>query len=191
MALKVTKVEVWAGELSDQVGALSRVLAAVAGGGGNVQCVIARRDPSRPGRGEVFVTPITADRAGDAARGAGLSPAQNLATLRVEGADAAGLGARITEALAAAGINLRGVTAAVVGNRFVTYVGLDSAGDADAAVAALRGVKAPAGRGGASGGGKRSAGKSRSGSGGRRASGGAKRASGGRGKKRSAAKRRR
>ena len=141
MPLNVTQVDVWAGDIQDQPGGLARVLSAIAGAGGSVECVIARREQGRPGTGVVFVTPLTGARAQTAARDAGLSPADDLATLRVEGSDAPGLGARITEALAAAGINLRGVSAAVVGRNFVAYIGLDNRGDAQSAMAALRGVK--------------------------------------------------
>jgi hypothetical protein len=141
MPLNVTQVDVWAGDIQDQPGGLARVLSAIAGAGGSVECVIARREQGRPGTGVIFVTPVTGARAQAAARGAGLSPAEDLATLRVEGSDAPGLGARITEALAAAGINLRGVSAAVVGRNFVAYVGLDNRADAQSAMAALRGVK--------------------------------------------------
>ena len=141
MPLNVTQVDVWAGDIQDQPGGLARVLSAIAGAGGSVECVIARREQGRPGTGVVFVTPVSGARAQTAARDAGLSAADDLATLRVEGSDAPGLGARITEALAAAGINLRGVSAAVVGRNFVAYVGLDNRADAQSAMAALRGVK--------------------------------------------------
>ena len=141
MPLNVTQVDVWAGDIQDQPGGLARVLSAIAGAGGSVECVIARREQGRPGTGVVFVTPLTGARAQTAARDAGLSPAEDLATLRVEGSDAPGLGARITEALAAAGINLRGVSAAVVGRNFVAYIGLDNRGDAQSAMTALRGLK--------------------------------------------------
>jgi hypothetical protein len=143
----VQRVDVWAGELQDQPGGLARVLSSISDAGGSVECVIARRDPSRPGMGEVFVTPIRGAKVEQAARGAGLSPAANLATLRVTGSDTPGLGARMTEALAAEGINLRGVTAAVVGRTYVVYIGLDNASDADRAVRALRSVKTASGRG--------------------------------------------
>ena len=176
MALKVSGVDVWAGDIQDQPGGLARVLSSVAEAGGDVDCVVARRDPSRPGMGEVFITPVSGQRAQGAARNAGLSPAANLATLRVEGSDAPGLGARMTQALADAGINVRGVTAAVVGRNFVAYIGLDNATDGERAMQALRGVKTGGGGGSA----RRASGAKRS---------SAKRASGA--KKKSAAKRRR
>jgi hypothetical protein len=51
----------------------------------------------------------------------------------------------MTRAMADAGVNVRGVSAAVVGNKFVAYIGLDSEADADRAMRALKGVKAGGG----------------------------------------------
>lgn len=168
MALKVNRADVWAGDLSDQPGSLARVLGAVADAGGSVECVIARRKDNSAGAGTVFITPVQGKRVQDAARGAGLSPASNIGTLRVEGSDRPGLGRRITQAVADGGISMRGLTAAVLGNRFVAYLGFDSTADADRAAEAIRGVsdtaggrgRAGSGRGG--GGASRKAGTSRS-----------------------------
>ena len=141
MALNVTQVDVWAGEIQDQPGGVARVLRAIAIAGGSLECVIARREQARPGTGVVFVTPVKGAKVQDAARGVGLMPAENVVTLRIEGPDTAGVGAGITEALAGAGINIRGVSTAVIGRTFVTYIGLDNPADADAATKALRQVK--------------------------------------------------
>jgi len=65
---------------------------------------------------------------------AGLAHAEKLATLKVEGDDAPGLGSRITSAIADSRVNLRGVSGAVLGRKFVVYLGFD--GNADAAKAA-------------------------------------------------------
>jgi hypothetical protein len=102
--------------------------------------VIARRRDDQIGAGKVFLTPITGNKVLQAASAAGLSPATTVGTLRVEGSDAPGLGGRITRAIGNAGINVRGVTAAVIGSKFVAYIGLDSSADADAAASALRGL---------------------------------------------------
>jgi hypothetical protein len=158
MAMKIQKVQVWAAELRDEPGGLADVLGAVANSGGSLDCVLARRDPSKPGVGEVFVTPIAGgQRLLDQARSAGLAPAEGVATLRVEGADRPGLGAEITRAIAAAGINLRGVTAVASGRNFVAYIGFDTDGDADAAAQALKAMPGTSGRGG--GGGRRATAK--------------------------------
>jgi len=46
--------------------------------------------------------------------------------------------AKLATALAGAGLNLHGLSAAVIETRFVVYIGLDSAADADRAVEVLR-----------------------------------------------------
>jgi hypothetical protein len=140
MALKVTKVDVWAGEMQDQPGGLAQMLEALASARASVDCVIARRQPDRPGFGVAFITPVKGKKAQDSARAAGVSPAQGIATLRVEGSDKPGLGAKIVRAIADANVNLRGVSAAVIGNKFVAYFGFDSADDAAKAAKALKSV---------------------------------------------------
>jgi len=85
----------------------------------------ADREPgrfSRPGEGR---------KATAAAAVAGLGPATGVEALRVEGTDRPGLGAKMTTAIAEAGINLRGISAAVLGSRFVAYMAFDSAEDAE------------------------------------------------------------
>jgi predicted amino acid-binding ACT domain protein len=61
-----------------------------------------------------------------------------LHSVRVEGPDRAGLGAKMSDALAGAGINVRGISAAAIGRRGVTYFAFDSAEDSDAAVRLLK-----------------------------------------------------
>ena len=141
MALQVTKQDVWAGDLQDQPGDLARVLESLGEAGGDVECVIARRSPDRPGMGVVFVSPVKGKKVQQAATAAGLSKAANIATLRVEGPDKPGLGGRITRAIADAGVNVRGVSAAVLGNKFVVYIGFDTDADASAAAKAIKRVK--------------------------------------------------
>jgi hypothetical protein len=141
---KASKADVWAVEIADQPGGLARVLEALAEAGVTIECCIARRQADRPGEGVVFVSPVTGARAQEAARSAGLSPASDLATLRVEGADTKGAGAALTRAIAGAGINLRGLSAAVIGNRYVAYFGFDNPADVARAAEAIK----SSGRGG-------------------------------------------
>ena len=138
MSLTVTKTDVWAAQIEDQPGGLAKLLGALAGAGANLECVVARRDPSQAGKGVAFITPVTGASARNAAKAEGLAPAEKLATLKVEGNDAPGLGFRITSAIAEAGVNLRGVSAAVVGRKFVVYLGFDGNADADKAARALK-----------------------------------------------------
>ncbi|MGE5852153.1 MAG: ACT domain-containing protein [Deltaproteobacteria bacterium] len=138
MAYTVTKVNVWAGEVADRPGGLASTLTALQNAGGNIEFVVARRAADMPGSGVVFLSPIKGAKQKTAAERAGLATSESLHSVRVEGPDRAGLGAKMTEALAAAGINLRGISAAALGRRAVSYFAFDSASDADNAVRILK-----------------------------------------------------
>ncbi len=138
MNLTVTKVDVWAAQIEDKPGGLAKLLGAVGGAGANLECVIARRDPSKTGKGVAFLTPVKGPNVRKAAKAEGLAPAEKLATLKVEGDDAPGVGSRIISAIADSGVNLRGVSGAVVGRKFVAYLGFDGNEDAAKAARALK-----------------------------------------------------
>jgi hypothetical protein len=138
MSLTVTKVDVWAAQIEDKPGGLAKLLGTLAGAGANLECLIARRDPSNAGKGIAFLTPVKGADVRKAATAEGLKPAEKLTTLKVEGNDAPGIGSRITSAIADAGVNLRGVSGAVVGRKFVVYLGFDEKADADKAARALK-----------------------------------------------------
>ena len=138
MSLKVTKMDVWSGEIQDQPGGLSGVLRQLAEANADLEMVVARRQPDRPGAGIVFLAPVKGRKATAAAAVAGLSPAHGLGALRVEGTNRPGLGAKMTGAIADSGVNLRGLSAAVLGSRFVAYMAFDGAEDADKAAKAIR-----------------------------------------------------
>src|SRR5689334_8927388 len=138
MAYTIKKVDVWAGEVADRPGGLASTLAALHDAGGNIEFVVARRAPEKPGTGVVFLTPIKGAKQKTAAQRAGLATTDSLHSVRVEGPDRAGLGAKMTDAIAGAGINLRGVSAAALGRRAVAYFAFDSAADAEDAVRVLK-----------------------------------------------------
>jgi len=132
MALHVSRVQVWAAAIEDRPGGTAEKLGALAQAGANLEFAIARRTPEKGG-GVLFVAPLAGEPAVQAAQAAGFSVAEGLHSLRVEGPDAPGLGARLTGALAEAGINLRGVSAAAIDDKMVCYLAFDA--DADAAEA--------------------------------------------------------
>jgi hypothetical protein len=138
--MKVARVDTWAAGIKDKPGAAAEKLAALARAGVNLEFVIARRAPDRPGKGVVFVTPVRGRKRVRSARKAGFSRSSSLHTLRVEGPDRAGQGARITRALAAAGLNLRGLSAAAIGRKFIAHVALDTARDAARGMKVLKGL---------------------------------------------------
>jgi len=138
MPLNVSAQIIWAGDIADQPGGLADKLTALANSGANLEFVIARRRPEEPGKGVVFVSPVHGKRAQDAATSAGLSQAMDVPTLRIEGADQPGIGERMMRAIADLGINLRGVSAAAIDGKFVTYIGFYRADEASRAAQALR-----------------------------------------------------
>jgi len=140
MALEVTKVDVWAAGMEDKPGGLAAKLNALATAGANLEFVIARRAPDKPGTGVVFVAGIAAGGQVDAAKAAGFATTDSLHSVRAAGPDAPGLGAKIASALSGAGINLRGLSAASLGGQCVVYLALDTEADADKALEALKAV---------------------------------------------------
>ena len=134
MALKATKVDTWAATIKDQPGGLSGKLATLAAARVNLEFIIARRAPEKPGTGVVFVAPITGAKGLAAAKKAGFKKAPSMHSVRVEGPDKPGEAAKITGALADAGINLRGFSAAAIGKKAVAYIAVDTAAAATKAM---------------------------------------------------------
>ena len=143
MSFSVTKVDIWSSKIEDKPGSLAKVLGTLGNAGANLDCVVARRDAAKSGSGIVFLTPVKGAATRKAAQAGGLALAKNVATLKVEGDDEAGLGGRISAAIADAGINLRGVSAAVIDKKFVGYFGFDTAADATKAARALKTLASP------------------------------------------------
>jgi hypothetical protein len=138
MGLKVSKVEVWAASIEDRVGGLVDRLEPLSAAGANLEFVIARREPGQPGKGVVFVTPLAGEEQVKTATSAGFLQTDSLHSVRIEGPDRPGLGTMMAKALANAGINLRGLSAAAIGKRFVCYLALDTAEDAEKAVRTVK-----------------------------------------------------
>ena len=136
MALEASRVDIWAGSIKDKPGGLAAALSPLADAGTKLEYVMARRE--KKGKGVLFVTPIKGAKQAGAARRAGLHKTKSLFAVRAEGRDKTGLGATITCALADAGINLRGLSAAVIGGRFIMYLALDTAKDTDSAISVIQ-----------------------------------------------------
>lgn len=149
--MNVQRTDVWAATIDDRPGGLHEKLAVLAGAGANLEFVISRRTPDQPGEGVVFVTPIKGARQTNAAEQTGFRKTDRLYSVRVEGMDKPGIGAAMTEALADAGLNLRGVSGAAMGRQFIAYLALDTEEDAMEAINVLKKLSS----GGAGGGAKR------------------------------------
>ena len=136
--LIVESVDVWAANIKDQSGALAWVLTGLREAGADLDFVISRRSPEKPGAGVVFVTPLRGDREIAAAAELGFNVTNSLHSIRIEGNDRPGVAAKIARTLGDAGINLRGFSAAVIGKRFIIYIALDTDTDAAKAMDLLR-----------------------------------------------------
>lgn len=138
MSLSVERVDVWAATIDDQPGGLAEKLAPLADAGADLEFAIARRAPEKPGTGVVFVTPLRGDAETAAGAKAGFAVADSLHSLRIGGDNKPGIGTRLAKKLADAGISLRGLSAAVIQERFIMYLALDSADDAEKAMSLLQ-----------------------------------------------------
>ncbi len=138
MKVNVTRTDVWAATLEDRPGGVAEKLGALAEAGANLEFIISRRSPEKPGKGVVFLAPIKGAKQVKAAKAARFAKTESLHSVRLEGADKPGLGAALSRALAQAGLNLRGFSAAAFGKRFVAYLALDTGEDAAKAVSVLK-----------------------------------------------------
>ena len=140
MDLIAERVEVWAAGIEDKPGSLANILTGLGEAGVNLNFILARREPDQPGKSVVYITPLTGDAELEAAATLGFNLAARVHSVRVEGPNQAGIAADLAAQLAAAGLNLRGFSAAVLGTRFILYIGLDSAEDAAKALTVLQQV---------------------------------------------------
>ncbi|MFM0125964.1 MULTISPECIES: ACT domain-containing protein [Paraburkholderia] len=138
MELSVERVDVWAATIEDKPGGLAKVLNALRDAGADLQFVVARRTPEASGKGIVFVAPLQWDTEIRAATQVGFSVTPSLHSVRVMGLDQPGIIAQLTQMLADGGINLRGVSAAVLGTQFIAYLAVDSLDDAENAIDILQ-----------------------------------------------------
>lgn len=138
MPMKVTRVEVWTAEMEDRAGGLAKALEPLAAAKAGLECVIARRQPEKPGKGLVFVAPIKGTAVEAAAAKAGFQASRTVPSLRIEGEDRPGLGQSIATAVAEAGVSMRGLSAMVLGTKFVGYLGFQNGEDMMKAEKALK-----------------------------------------------------
>jgi hypothetical protein len=105
--------------------------------GADLDFVIVRRAPDKPGTGVVFVIPVCGDREIEAAGELGFAATNRMHTVRVEGKNEPGIGVKVVQKVAQAGLNLRGFSGAVIGTQFVLHLAFDKVDDAQTAIALL------------------------------------------------------
>ncbi len=126
MAMKIEKVDVWAGNISDEAGGLAQALEPLAAAGADFSFVIARRRPDFLGSGVVFLGGVRGAKQRKAAQSVGISKETDVAGLRIQARDKPGLVHGLSAKLAEAGINLRGLFAAPTGRKCVLMLAFDS-----------------------------------------------------------------
>jgi hypothetical protein len=142
MGFKLERVHIWSGQIPDEAGAMARKLAPLAEAGANLEYIATRRIADKPGWGVLYIAPVTGPAQVRAARSAGLAEGHDAVVLRVEGDNEAGLGYRLTQQWATAGINLHGLTMAVVERKFVGFAAFETVSDANRAAQILADIGA-------------------------------------------------
>jgi predicted amino acid-binding ACT domain protein len=129
--MRAEKIAIWSAEVEDRAGGTAGLFRALAGT--DITFAVARRQPDKPGKGILFVSPGSAQ--------AGFTKRSDVVGVRVEGENKAGIGAQLTQALGAAGLNLRAISAHVIGKNFSLVFAFDSEADADKGLAVLQKMK--------------------------------------------------
>lgn len=138
MALTVKVITLWRREIENQPGALAGVLHPLATTRADVEVLMAYRYPGNESKGAVELYPVSGKKAMAAAADAGLTRADDIPAVLVQGPNRAGIGYQTTRDIADAGINLAFLVAQVVGTRFSAIYGFDSVVDRDRAMKLLK-----------------------------------------------------
>jgi hypothetical protein len=133
MSFKWDRVHVWSCEITDQPGSVATKLANLAQADANLEYIFTKRLPQKPGFGVLYVAPVTGSAQVRAAKAADMQEVDAPVVRRIEGDNEAGLGHHVTQQWALAGINLQGLTMAVLGGKFIGYAAFDTVNDANRA----------------------------------------------------------
>ena len=137
MPITVRKIILWRIEVDNKPGALASTIEAPAKAGADLKVVMGYRHPSAGGKAAIEVFPIAGKKQATAAGTAGLSAA-TIPTLLVEGDNKPGLGHRIAQAIAAAGINIAFFVGQVIGRKFAAVIGFETEDDAKKATLLIK-----------------------------------------------------
>ncbi len=135
--MKVEKIDIWVGEIRDKTGGLADALAPIVAAGVDFAFVIATRRPEKPGLGGVYLSGMKGPKQIAAAELAGFVKSEDAHGLRLEAPDRPRLLHEVATEIAAAGINVRSVSASVVEGRCVMIFAFDAAADRDKAARLL------------------------------------------------------
>jgi hypothetical protein len=137
MPVSVKKISLWRAEVDNKPGMLAATLAPLAGAGADLQVVMGYRIPGQETKAVIEVYPVSGKKVTAAAQSAGLAAAAFPALL-VEGDNEPGLGHKLSQALAEAGINLSFFVAQVLEARYSAVIGFENEDDARKAAPIIR-----------------------------------------------------
>jgi hypothetical protein len=137
MKLDINRVDVWVAGIEDRPGGLTEKLGGLTQAGANLEFLLARRAPEQPGKAVVFAAPIKGAKQMKAAQELGFHKSTSLHGIRVTAPDKPGLSLALTQALADAGINLRGFSGMAIGKKAVFYIAFDTSADVAKAIRCL------------------------------------------------------
>lgn len=137
MAVSVKKISLWRAEVENKPGMLAATLAPLAGAGADLHVVMGYRIPGQESKAVIEVYPVSGKKVTAAAQSAGLAAAAFPALL-VEGDNEPGLGHKLAQALADAGINLSFFVAQVLEDRYSAVIGFENEEDARKATPVIR-----------------------------------------------------
>jgi len=137
MPVTVKRVTLWRKELENRAGTLAGTLEPLAKAGADLQIVMGYRIPNEHAKAALELYPIGNKKTTQAAQGAGLQ-ASGIPVLLVEGDNRAGLGHRMAQAIAEAGVNLDFLVAQVIGRKYSAVIGFENEADASKATALIK-----------------------------------------------------
>ena len=139
--MKIDKIALWVAQLDDRPGGALKALNVLSEVGVDLSFLVARRQADRIGKGIVFVSPIEGSKAEAAAQKAGFIRSIDVVAVRVAGENKPGLGAKLTKAVADAGLNLRAINGNVIDKKFTLVFAFDNDADANSGLEALKKIK--------------------------------------------------
>lgn len=137
MSVTAKKISLWRKEVDNEVGMLARTLEPLKKAGADLQILMGYRFPGNEAKAMIELYPVSGKRLAAAAEHAGLS-ASSIPTLLIEGDNKPGLGHKIAQAMADAGMNLTFLVAQVIGRRYAATIGFSTDEDAKRAAALIK-----------------------------------------------------
>jgi hypothetical protein len=137
MSYKFDRVHVWSCDVADEAGGVAAKLLYLAQAGANLEYVFTKRLLDQPGKGILYVAPVSGAAQVRAARSAGMTETETPVVRRIEGDNEAGLVHRLTQQWALAGISFHSLMMTTLATKFVGFVAFDSVGDANKAAQIL------------------------------------------------------